>query len=131
MLTPEQPLTAASSMADVTAQGGKKALVLMTDGANTRAPHPVDGWFSNPYDMGYGAGADYANGITASLCNKIKAEGTIVYTVLFDVEDSAVEDMLRNCATEPEKSFVADDAGELIAAFEQIGVSLTQLRLTK
>jgi Flp pilus assembly protein TadG len=131
MLTPEEPLTAAAPMAEVSAKGGKKAMVLMTDGANTMAPHATYGYFSNPYDLGYGSGSDYANGITSSLCEKIKAEGAVLYTVAFDVEDATVETMLQNCATDPAKSFVADDAAQLLQAFKDIGTSLTQLRLTR
>jgi hypothetical protein len=131
MLTPEEPLTAAESFASVNAKGGKKVLVLMTDGVNTVAPQEVSGYFSDPASLGYGAGPDYANGITSSLCEKIKAEGTIIYTVLFDVDDAATEAMLRACASDPARSFVAADADELITAFAGIGVSLTKLRLVK
>jgi hypothetical protein len=131
MLTPDEPLTAAQSKADVESKGGKKVVVLMTDGVNTMVPEETDGWFGNPGDLGYGAGPDYANGITSSLCSKIKDEGIILYTVLFDVDDADTQEMLRNCASDPTRSFVADDAAELIAAFADIGVSLTRLRLVK
>ena len=131
MLTPEEPLTAAESQAAIVAKGGQKVLVLMTDGVNTVASHDPTGYFSNPEDFGYGAGPGYANGITTSLCQKIKDSGVVVYSVLFDVDDAATESMLRDCATEPAKSFVADDASELVAAFANIGVSLSQLRLVK
>lgn len=131
MLTPEEPLTAAESQASIVAKGGQKVLVLMTDGVNTVAPQDPDGYFGNPEDFGYGAGPGYANGLTTSLCGKIKDSGTVIYSVLFDVDDAVTESMLRDCATDPAKSFVADDAGELVAAFANIGVSLTQLRLVK
>ncbi len=131
MLTPEEPLTAAESQASIAVKGGQKVLVLMTDGANTVAPQSPDGYFGNPADYGYGAGPGYANGLTTSLCEKIKDSGAVVYTVLFDVDDAATETMLRDCASDPAKSFVADDASELVAAFADIGVSLTQLRLVK
>ena len=45
--------------------------------------------------------------------------------------DANIETLLRNCATSPDKSFVADDAAELITAFGKIGTSLTQLRLSQ
>lgn len=131
MLTPEEPLTTAQTFAAVSAADGQKVLVLMTDGVNTVAPQEDEGYFGNPADYGYGTGPGYANGITSSLCEKIKAQGTVIYTVLFDVDDAATEDMLRNCATEPSKSFVADDAAQLITAFADIGVSLTKLRIVR
>jgi hypothetical protein len=50
---------------------------------------------------------------------------------LFDVEDSATEQLMRNCATDSGKAFIVDDASGLVAAFGQIGSSLTQFRLTR
>ena len=129
MLTPEAPLTESMPAAQVAAKGGKKALVLMTDGANSSSPYT---------DGNYGADADtdykdntYTNGLTASICEKIKGEGTVVYTVLFDVSDPQIEKLLHDCATDPAKSFVASDAAGLKMAFKNIGTSLTQLHLTK
>lgn len=129
MLTPAAPLKEAKTSAEVNANGGKKALVLMTDGANSTSPY-ADGNYGEHIYTPYGDGT-YTDNLTATLCENIKAEGIVVYTVLFDVTDSAVEAMLRNCATDPANSFVANDAAELLAAFKNIGVSLTQLRLTK
>lgn len=129
ILTPEAPLSEAAPMADIVAQNGKKAVVLMTDGANSSSPYP-DGNYGLHKDTSYGDGT-YTDNLTATLCDKIKADGTIIYTVLFDVIDAKVEAMLRNCASVPENSFVANDAAELIAAFGKIGASLTQLRITR
>lgn len=129
MLTPQAPLKEASPMAEVLAKGGKKALVLMTDGMNTSSNY-ADGNYGPHHQTDYGDGT-YTDNLTASLCSKIKAEGTLIYTVLFDVTDSNIENLLRNCATKPDMSFVASDAGELLSAFGKIGASLTRLRLTQ
>ena len=51
--------------------------------------------------------------------------------MLFDVTDASIETLLRNCASDPAKSYVANDAGELLTAFADIGASLTELRLTR
>ena len=129
MLTPEAPLTEALSDAELKAKRGKRALVLMTDGMNTTSTYDDGNYGAHAYTK-YGDGT-YTDNLTASLCGKIKAEGTIVYTVLFDVTDPNIETLLRNCATQPDMSYVADDASELIAAFNKIGSSLTQLRITR
>ena len=131
MLTPEEPLTAAEPMAVIHGKGGKKAVVLMTDGANTVAPRKSDQIYSNFDDAGYGNDSTEIDGITASLCEKMKAEGMVVYTVLFDVTDAKIESLLRGCASETSNSFVANDAAELLAAFKAIGTQLTQLHLTR
>ncbi len=129
MLTSDAPLTSASTAAEITAKGGKKAMVLMTDGTNTASPYD-DGNYGAHADTSYGDGT-YTDNLTATLCENMKAEGIVVYTVLFDVTDADTETLLRNCATSPDKSFVADDAAELITAFGKIGTSLTQLRISK
>lgn len=134
MLTPQEPLTEAAPAGAVNAKGGKKVLVLMTDGANTMAPRTGDYYYTDPYNANRGTSASdssYADGMTATLCTKIKAEGIIVYTVLFDVSDPNIQSLLHDCASDPDKSYVADSAAELLTAFNDIGASLTKLRLTK
>ena len=42
-----------------------------------------------------------------------------------------IETLLRNCATDPSKSYVANNASELIAAFDSIAKQLAQLRIVK
>ena len=100
----------------------------MTDGTNTVAPY-ADGNYGSPYDAGYGAGSSYADGLTASLCTKIKAEGTVVYTVLFDVTDANIETLLRTCASDSgQKLSWPTMLAELLTAFKDIGASLTKLQ---
>lgn len=129
MLTPAAPLTESAPMADINAKGGKKVLVLMTDGVNSSSPYD-DGNYGPHASTSYGDGT-YTDNLTAELCQKIKAEGVLVYTVLFDVSDPKIESLLEGCASSSDNSFVAADAAALKAAFKNIGVSLTQLRLTK
>jgi hypothetical protein len=129
MITSDAPITSASTNAEIAAKGGKKAVVLMTDGTNTASPYP-DGNYGSHVDTGYGD-STYTDNLMSTLCENIKAQGTVVYTILFDVVDANIETRLRNCATDPGKSFVADDSAALLTAFGKIGNSLTQLRLSK
>jgi Flp pilus assembly protein TadG len=124
MLTPEAPLTSAQAMADITSAGGKKALVLMTDGANTLHEVGESHWSC-------GGECTDTNALTSQLCESIKAEGIILYTVLFDVTDPKIQAMLDSCASDPSKAFVASDNAALLAAFGKIGKSLGQLRLSQ
>jgi len=115
-LSPEAPLTTSAAMSMVNSRGGKKVMVLMIDGADS----------ASPYDNG-----TYSDNLTATLCQNIKDEGVVVYTVLLDVTDPGVASLLRDCATAPEYSFVASGSSELLAAFDTIGVSLSELRLVR
>jgi len=128
MLTSEAPLTGALPKAAIAAQGGKKALVLMTDGANTL--YETEG--STVWGVHWGCDDCTAtNELTAELCTNIKADGIILYTVLFEVTDPAIESLLHDCASDPQKSFVAEDEAALLTAFAHIGSSLSQLRISK
>ncbi len=125
LLDPEVPFANAASFADISAKGGKKALVLMTDGANTLYPWPNGVHWSCMPDC------SQTDTLTSTICENIKASGVVLYTVLFDVTDPKIEKMLSDCSSGTGMSFVASDSASLMAAFKKIGKSLSQLRLSK
>ena len=131
MLTEDAPLTAAQSQALIKSKGGKKVLVIMTDGTNTMAPTSINAGPHGSSSSGPYRNTPYANTLTAELCHNIKSDDIDVYTVLFDVTDATVETLLRDCASTPSKSYVANDARELIAAFDSIAKQLAQVRIVK
>lgn len=120
LLTPEAPLTKSAPMPELSAKGRKKVMVLTTDG----------GSFGNHADTPYGNGT-HTDSLTAQLCQDIKDEGVVVYTILLNVADPGIASLLRDCASAPEYSFAASGSTELSAAFDTIGVSLTGLRLVR
>jgi Flp pilus assembly protein TadG len=120
VLTPEAPFSAAATDSVRAAQSGSRALVLMTDGENTRSP-------SYPYHDG--SDRAVADSKTKTLCENIKAEGITVYTVAFKVSDSNNLAMLRDCASSPDAAFDASDDAGLAAAFESIGNTLSAARI--
>ena len=118
--------------------GTKKILILMTDGFNTNEPdpnleYPWDSWAH------YGPGQyanDWANDGTADantkqVCQNIVNSGITVYTIAFQVNNSNVQTILKNCATTPENYYDATDIVSLSGAFQSIGASLTQAHLTQ
>lgn len=130
LLTPEEPFTRGRTKADMAAARGKKALVLMTDGANTLQ----EGSYMGIDGIHWGCSdteCTVTNTLTADLCTNIKADGILLYTVLFDVTDPTIENLMRNCASDPSMSYVASDNAALLAAFDGIGSSLSQLRLSR
>jgi len=104
-------------------QGVRKVVVLMTDGANTRSPDYDDQDHSD-------SDIDEADSLTAEVCENIKEKNIEIYTVTFDIVDVALKDLMENCATTTANFFDADNPAELSAAFEAIGSSLAQLRIT-
>ncbi len=112
-----------------------KAAVIMTDGENTMYDYD---------DTAYGYLFEGQLGTTqvndaqealdnrlTSVCNAMKAQGILVYTIVFDLNDGNVETLLRNCATTPDYYFEADNEAALRSAFHTIGDSLANLRISR
>lgn len=127
MLSSDAPLSEGVSKARMKSENYTKAIVLMTDGQNTRsAGYPTHN-VKNPTG---------ANNITRELCTNIKADGSAkekirVYTVTFDVSDAATKKMMRECATNDSYYFDASDSAALAQAFENIGKSLVTLFISQ
>ena len=107
---------------DMRRERSVKAIVLMTDGVNTK---------SAQYPYHTRAGGIDADRIMGELCDEIKAQQIRLYTIAFEVADSTVRDNLEACASSKNEFYNANDAAGLAAAFEAIGLSLTELALTK
>ena len=126
-----------------------KVVVLMTDGMNQ---------FSNGNYTNYGFLADNKLGTTTSrssnnyagtaedkleqrtlaICNAMKANGVIIYTIGFGKDDnnnfssstSVNGALLKACATSSSYYFLAPTNADLQEAFHQIGDSLANLRIS-
>jgi len=67
-------------------------------------------------------------------CGNMKAAGIVIYTVSFGAPseiDEATKAMLRRCASQPNFYWHAPTGAELKIAFEQIGESLANLRVSR
>lgn len=131
MLTPDEPLTSARSNDDMAEIGGKKVIVLMTDGMNTLFPSYNSNGSTSLYTISSPAKQAEVDNTLKQLCTNVKKDGIIVYTVAFAVTDANIKNILRNCASDTGKYFDASDSAGLTAAFTKIGESLQRLRITK
>jgi Flp pilus assembly protein TadG len=135
MLTPEQPLDKAVSRQQAEIVKLTKAIVLMTDGINNTAPGPNATWFDNTWKRQFDQSgvlyypSEYADKMTAILCEKIKNDGIVIFTVAFSVNNDATQQMLKTCASKPEYFYPADTSTALLDAFQRIGSSLKYLRI--
>jgi hypothetical protein len=102
----------------------RKFLVLMTDGANTRSKTA-----SQPEHNGTDKAA--ADALTAELCQNIKSANIKIFTIAFEVTDTATQTLLSNCSSGPPFYFTADNGAELTAAFEQIAQSVVAMRVSR
>jgi hypothetical protein len=122
-LSPEAPFTGGEDYVSFAEEGGRKAIMLMSDGANTVSPNN-SGWH-NKSDV------KKANGYVEDICDEAKDAGIEVYTIAFDLDDEDTKEMLKDCATDDSYYYDADDAAELQAAFNSIGRDLSELAIAR
>jgi len=114
----QEPLTEASTLpVDKT----DKVMILMTDGENHNSKNGL---------LHNGRNRVNADQTTRSMCERIKNEDIQVYTIAYEVSDTPTQNMLRRCASGSGNFFNASNAQELNKAFQAIGASLNELRIT-
>lgn len=112
-----------------------KVMIIMTDGANTidNSNRGAYGYLSNGY-LGTTNSTNAVNQLNSRLttvCNSAKANDIIIYTIAFGNPGASIETLLQNCASKPEYFFDSGSGAELQSAFQQIGDSLANLRISK
>ena len=122
VISNDAPFSQGDTTANIASQNGVKAIVLLTDGANTRsASYPE-------HDSQVEADA---NALTSEVCDEVKAQNIRIYTIVFELSDTTIENLMQNCASADGGYFDADNASELNAAFSDIAVDITDLALTR
>jgi len=99
----------------------EKIMIVMTDGENQRSKN---GTRHN------GNNINAANAKTDAICSEAKRDDVTIYTIAYDVNDTATKSLLTRCATDGSKFFEASNASELTRAFQLIGEALNDLRIT-
>ena len=127
VLSPTAPFAEAKAY-DTANKMPRKALVLMTDGANTLYFRNSDGTHQAVRNNG---DVTTTNLDTSKICDYAKSKKIEVFTVAFAVTDVAAKTMLQGCASSSGHYYDATDAAALTAAFQSIGQSLTSLRLSQ
>ncbi|RAK52368.1 pilus assembly protein [Phenylobacterium deserti] len=115
-----------------------KALVLMTDGEFNTAYR--DGVIAANSGSGSGSaenhiGGDPTNGDpfaqATKLCNAIKTQGVVIYTVGFALKDPAATTLMNTCATDADHVYLPNSGVALKDAFRSIGQDINKLRISK
>jgi len=95
----------------------KKFAVLMTDGDyNFMSAEPTS--------------TSTVNSAAVSICSGMKTAGITVYTVGFELTNNTAKTMLTSCASSSDKFYDASSEAALIAAFRDIALKISSLRLT-
>jgi Mg-chelatase subunit ChlD len=132
MLSSPQPLTDAAAY-DTTGQNRKprKAMVLMTDGANSKLMNPSNGRHDVAPAPNPDSPATQANNYTSELCKNIKSNNIELFTVAFNVTDSNIKSILKSCASDADHYFDATNTAGLMNAFQKIADALTNLYISR
>lgn len=101
-----------------------KVVVLMTDGQNTSGNNSA-------YGSGQAPNATTLDNKTIELCTAMKNAGITVYTIGFGPPGSIDGDLLTACASQPSYYFAAPTNEQLGLAFQTIGDSLANLRVSQ
>ena len=140
------------SIKSYTAPNNIKAIVMMTDGVNEVPSRNYTGIAvtgyearANPSVINYNRlstgqmyGASNQNQATekinqalANVCQKIKLQGIEIYTVVLQVNDTATQNIYKNCATDSDHYYSPNNISQLYEDFEKIGKSLNRIRIVK
>jgi len=118
-----------------------KVAIILTDGQNQIYRH---GSSPEADYTAYGLlderrlGTDTINGALTALnsrmaqvCTAMKAQGIILYTIVYEVTSTTTQDLFRNCASGPSYYFNSPQGSDLSAVFRTIGNQLANLRLAE
>lgn len=119
-------------------QAQNKIIIIMSDGANTRAytmPCGEPGDCPNEvYAHNGGAVGIESNRVMEYWCNYAKAApfNAQIFSIVYNYPPAALRQPYRRCATNPQTHyFEADNGAQLTAAIQKISRQLTSLRLTR
>jgi len=118
-------------------QLSQKAMILMTDGTNTMSNNIYTAYgFLADGHLGTTSNTSTAesklNSKTTTICNAMKAQGILIYTIVFGNDsDTTAKNLLKNCASETDFYFDSPSQAKLEAAFQAIGDSLSKLRVSR
>ncbi|HSR55277.1 MAG TPA: hypothetical protein VLN73_03485, partial [Alphaproteobacteria bacterium] len=124
-----------------------KAIILLTDGVQrfySQSPgHPDRGYNSHgriewerlhdldgPIDQP-GEGEDELDRRLEILCEKVKEKGILLYTIVLQENDADLQNLFRNCASQPEYYFESPTSAQLEGIFETIANDLATLRIAE
>lgn len=99
----------------------KKAIILLSDGLNTK-----DRW--------YGDGGNYSPQVDDRqklLCDNVKAAGIVLYTIQVNTGGDPESQILKSCASGTSNFFMLTSANQVISTFNSIGTQLAKLRIAR
>ena len=114
-----------------------KVVIMLTDGRNQFSANEQSGYDYTAYGrrdedrIAYSNHTAELNSRMSAICEAMKDEGIIVYTITFQLSDDDTEDLYRNCATSTDHYFNSPTNTVLQTTFDTIADQLSNLRLAQ
>ncbi|RDJ05744.1 hypothetical protein [Rhizobium grahamii] len=112
-----------------------KAAVIMTDGENTMTDtvYTAYGWLADKKLGTSNATSAVAelNSRLSKVCTATKNAGVIIYTIAFNGPEVSTQNLMKGCASQDAFFFNSSTSAALQSAFKEIGVSLSNLRVSR
>ena len=107
----------------------ERAIVLLTDGAQWGGK--ADG-YDAVFGTGPGAGPAGMDDRLRAVAESVKAQGIKIYVIQFYHDSGPLQSLLQEVASEPQAPYYhfADDGDALNSVFQEIGGSLSELRVS-
>jgi Flp pilus assembly protein TadG len=116
-----QQSTPYNAPAESTSYNYVKAIVLFSDGLNTK-----DRW--------YGDGTSTSTQVDDRqkiLCDNIKASGITIYSIQINTDSDPQSSVLAYCASTPSNFFYLTSASQVLSTFSTISTKLSKLRISR
>jgi hypothetical protein len=94
-----------------------QVIILLTDGLNTE-----DRWYTD---------ATSIDNRQRTTCDNIKTAGITLYTVQVNTGGDPTSALLQYCATDSSKFFLLTSSSAIVTTFQQIGTTLSNLRVAQ
>ena len=101
-------------------------IVLLSDGLNT-----LDRWYGNGSSTNTSVDQRMYESVAIGTCANIKASGVTIYTVQVNTGGDPRSTLLQNCASGTDKFWMVTTANGIGTVFNQIGTSLSKLRIAR
>lgn len=130
LLSPEEPFTEG---VEWTNERWHKAVVIMTDGINTRDSVYSNFWASAKNQLN----TTHYNDRFLEVCNALKDHGVTVYTIILGTNgrgedpDANTKNYYKKCASSEAQYYDAPTNDELIGVFEEISRQLSNLYISE
>ena len=138
VISPGEPFTEGVEYSD---EDITKAMVLLTDGENTfnsesnhnRSTYTAYSFLQQTRvgSANYWTAIGRQNQKLARACDNVKAAGIVSYSFAYNVPSATQRNLIKNCASDPEKYFDPPSNAALVQNFQQIADELRKLHLSQ